>query len=76
MVDVGGTEVHLQIPEHVEQDKAHHRDPANCHYIFLAYGRGIEIGKKPAAAANCNRGTAHRDSAGGNGLGHREPTSR
>ena len=76
MIDVGGTEVHLQIPDHVEQDETHHRDPADGHHIFLAHSRGIEVGKKPAAAASCNRRTAYRDSAGGNGLGHREPTSR
>ena len=76
MIQVGGTEVHLQIAEHVKRDESHHGDTADGHHIFFAHGRGIHVKKEGSTATPGNRGPGHGDSAGSCGMGHREPTSR
>lgn len=43
MINVGGAEIHLQIANHVEQDESHHCDSADCHDVFLAHGRGVQV---------------------------------
>ncbi len=39
MVEVGCSEEHLQVANHVEEDETHHRDSRDGHDVLLANGR-------------------------------------
>ena len=43
MVQVGRTRIHLQVADHVKEDKAHHGDACDCHDVLLAHRGGIEV---------------------------------
>ena len=46
VIEICSTCVHLQVPNHVEQDKAHHCDAGSTHDVLLAHRGGIEVEKE------------------------------
>ncbi len=54
------TGIHLEVPDHVEQDKTHHGDARDSHDVLLAHRCGIEIEEKWALLTLVGSGAGDR----------------
>ena len=46
MVEIGLTEIHLQVSDHVEHHKTNETNSGNCHHVLFAYSGAVEIEQK------------------------------
>jgi hypothetical protein len=59
VIEVSLSEVHLQVPDHVEHDEADHRESADRHHVLLAHCRRIEVQEERTPATSGDRGCGH-----------------
>ena len=74
VVEVLGPEVHLQVPEHVEEDEAHEHDPRHGHHVLLADGRPVELDRERSLALRPGSSGRTGGSPGRGGGSHRPGT--
>ena len=56
MVKRSSAHVHLQVSNHVEQNKTHHGDTTDCHDVLFAHCCGVQIEEERTFASGTDGG--------------------
>jgi len=67
---VSSTEIHLEVPDHVKEDKTHHGYTCEPHDVLLAHRGGIEVEKERALLSLMGSGAGNRAAVRCNYLCH------
>ena len=70
VIKISSAGVHLEVSDHVEEDKTHHGDAREPHYVLLAHRGGIEVEEKWAFLTLVGSGPGDRAAARCNYLCH------
>ena len=60
VVKISCTRIHLEVSDHMEEDKTHHGYACEPHYVLLAHRSGIEVEEKWALLTLLGGGSGDR----------------